>query len=98
MHELAHQWFGSRRDPRDYRDDRWISESVAEYLSALVYASGARDAEGKAEISRVMGSSSTRLDGLVHLRAFFLLVPRAGGVDERAEVLRDRLADPAIVL
>lgn len=48
MHELAHQWFGNLVHLEDFRRDRWIAESVAEYLSMLVYAAGAKNEKEKA--------------------------------------------------
>lgn len=49
MHELAHQWFGNLVHLADFRSDRWVAESMAEYLSALVYAAGAKDEKDKAQ-------------------------------------------------
>jgi len=49
MHELAHQWYGNLVTPRRFSEDNWISEALAEYLGAQVYAAGAKDPKEKAQ-------------------------------------------------
>jgi aminopeptidase N len=49
MHELAHQWFGNIVIPKSWDQDNWISESIAEYLAALVYSKGAKDPKDSAQ-------------------------------------------------
>ena len=37
-HETAHQWWGNLVAPKDWATENWISESMAEYLGALIFA------------------------------------------------------------
>jgi hypothetical protein len=36
-HEVAHQWWGNMVDGRSWPDDRWLSESLAEYMAMEYY-------------------------------------------------------------
>jgi len=43
-HEIAHQWWGNLVTPASWQKDNWISESMSEYLSAIVYSSSGKNA------------------------------------------------------
>ena len=36
-HEVAHMWWGNLSEPRDWPEDRWLSESFAEYSAMEFY-------------------------------------------------------------
>ena len=57
VHEAAHQWFGSRVTPADWRD-LWLSEGMATYLAARFFAARAR----WVELARV-GAADRRRHG-----------------------------------
>ena len=62
-HEVAHQWFGHLAWERDWFRDNWLSESFAEYVSALAMEIAVRAAEKQGTAPRgVVTRFPTRLE------------------------------------
>ena len=62
-HEVAHQWFGHLAWERDWFRDNWLSESFAEYVSALAMEIAVRAAEKQGAAPRgVVTRFPTRLE------------------------------------